>query len=80
MDSGSGQMRETGSQASVLDFARPEPIDRMVHMMQTKQAFSEQRHLCLALEPDELHLKHAELTHKIFENRTCLLFILDRLK
>lgn len=71
-------MHETGSQASVLDCARPEPIDRMVHMMQTKQAFSEQRHLRLA--PDELHLKHAGLTHKIFDNRTCLLFILNRLK
>lgn len=55
MDSDSGQMRETGSQAAVLDCAQPEPIDQMVHIMLTNQAFSEQRHLRLVLKPDELH-------------------------
>ncbi|KAJ5392846.1 hypothetical protein N7465_011820 [Penicillium sp. CMV-2018d] len=70
MDSDSGQM-ETGSHPGVLDCAQPEPIDQMVHMMLTNQAFSEQRRLRLVFKPDEL-------TRKVFENRTCLLFILDR--
>ncbi|KAJ5500960.1 hypothetical protein N7527_012081 [Penicillium freii] len=73
MDSNSGQMRETGSQPAVLDCAQPERTNQMAHMMLTNQAFSEQRHLRLVFKPDEL-------TRKVFENWTCLLFILDRLE